>query len=137
MASKILIVDDNERNLKLLRVLLRSAGYETVEAGDGVRALELSREGPLDLILLDIQMPLMNGIEVLRSLRAEPATSRIPVVALTSYAMKGDRERFLKDGFVGYIAKPLERVSFLEAVREVLGGDRAADAGGASPGAGR
>ena len=116
MAKKILIVEDDPRNLKLFRDLLQRIGYETIEATDGEQGVELARARNPDLILMDIMMPKMDGIEATRILKADTATKNIPIIALTSYAMKGDRERTLEAGCDGYIAKPVDIQELLKAV---------------------
>jgi CheY-like chemotaxis protein len=121
MGKSILIVDDNELNRKILRVLLQKSGYETFEAVDGEQGVQLAREVRPSLIFMDIQMPVVDGVAALKILRSEDATSKIPVVALTSYAMKGDREKFLEAGFDAYVAKPIDSNEVLEMVREMLG----------------
>jgi two-component system cell cycle response regulator DivK len=118
--KRILIVEDNERNLKLFRSLLNSQGYETIEAWDGEEGVKLAKEQKPDLILMDIQMPVMDGIAATRILKKDPETKDIPVIALTSYAMEGDRERFLSEGFVEYISKPIKVNEFLEVIRRCL-----------------
>ncbi len=104
----ILIVDDNTANLKLARVLLSSEGFEVRTAGDAESALAVLREFRPKLILMDIQLPGMDGLELTRQLKADPATSGVVIVALTSYAMKGDEEKALAAGCDGYIAKPID-----------------------------
>lgn len=104
----ILIVEDNPKNLKLIRDVLEFKGYETVEAGTGEAGVELARERQPALILMDIQLPGMDGREAMKVLKADTNTQRIPVIALTSFAMKGDRESLLADGFDGYVAKPID-----------------------------
>jgi two-component system cell cycle response regulator DivK len=116
----ILIVDDNERNLRLTRKVLRFAGFRTLEAAGGVEGLSLAVEHRPDLILMDIRMPDMNGTEALQKLRDDARTAAIRVVALTSSTMKGDRERFLADGFDGYLEKPIRARQFPDQVREYL-----------------
>ncbi|MDO8281818.1 MAG: response regulator [Thermodesulfovibrionia bacterium] len=106
--KKILIVDDNEKNRKLLKVIIESHGYETVEADNGKEGVRLARESKPLLILMDIQMPVMDGIEAAKILKSEAETAGIPVIAVTSYAMKGDREKFLATGINDYIAKPID-----------------------------
>lgn len=120
MAKKVLIVDDNEKNRKLFRVILRNSGYETIEAEDGEKGVKLAKEEIPALILMDIQMPVMDGIEATKVLRSEEMTSKIPVIALTSYAMKGDKEKFLGEGFVGYIAKPIDMKEFLGIIKKYV-----------------
>ena len=104
----VLIVEDNEKNLKLARDLLRVKGYETVEAIDGGGGIALATECHPALVLMDIQLPDMDGWAALHALRADPRTADIPVVAVTAFAMEGDRERFLAGGFDGYITKPID-----------------------------
>lgn len=107
MSATVLVVEDNALNLKLVRDVLGHAGYRVLEAGDAERGLELARDGAPDLILMDVQLPGIDGVEALRRLRADAATASIPVVALTALAMKEDRERFLSAGFDGYLEKPV------------------------------
>ena len=113
----VLIVDDNEKNVKLARDVLRFAGFRTVQAGSGGEGVSLATEHLPDVILMDIRLPDMDGTAALRRLRADGRTARIPVVALTSFAMKGDRERFLAEGFDGYLEKPISVREFPEQVR--------------------
>ena len=120
---KILIVDDNLTNRKLCRAILVCEGHLIEEATNGVEGLEAARREQPALILMDIQMPEMDGLEALKRLQADPATREIPVVALTSYAMKGDREGLLRAGFVDYLSKPLDIDRFLEVIgRHAAGG---------------
>lgn len=118
--SKILIVDDNEMNRKLFRSLLQKNGFETIEAEDGATGLQMAKEHLPSLILMDIQMPVMDGLTAMKAIRAEPETSSIPVIALTSYAMKKDKERFLAEGFDAYISKPIDKNAFISAVSKML-----------------
>jgi two-component system, cell cycle response regulator DivK len=117
MGELVLIVDDNDRNLRLARDVLRHAGLRTLEAATGEEALELAALESPDVILMDIRLPDMEGSEVLRTLKQDAGTAPIPVVALTSFAMKGDREWFLSTGFDGYLAKPISVREFPEQVR--------------------
>jgi two-component system, cell cycle response regulator DivK len=122
---QVVIVEDNERNLKLFREVLESSGYRTLEAGTGERAVELTTEHRPDLVLMDIHLPDINGVEALRRLRADARTASVPVLALTAQAMEGDRERFLAAGFDGYLSKPVNIVDLLDAVsRHCEGGSR-------------
>lgn len=116
---KILIVDDNDLTRKLCRALLVRNGFEVEEAADGVAGLEAARREPPALILLDIQMPELDGLEVVRRLRDDPALREVPVVALTAYAMKGDREQMLAAGFVDYVSQPIDIDQFLEIVKRL------------------
>lgn len=114
----ILIVEDNDKNLKLVRDLLQFRGFRTIEAMDAETGLDLAGECHPDLVLLDIQLPGIDGMEALVRLRAEPRTADIPVVAVTAHAMGGDRERFEAAGFDGYIAKPIDVREFPDRVRD-------------------
>ena len=116
-APLVLIVDDNEKNVKLARDVLRFAGFRTLEARSGGEGLSLAVEHLPDVILMDIRLPDMEGTTAFRNLRNEPRTARIPVVAVTSFAMKGDRERFLEEGFDGYLEKPISVLEFPDQVR--------------------
>ncbi len=122
MAKMILIVEDEPKNLTLLRDLLQVSGYSTIEATDGKQGVELAKTSKPDLILMDVQMPVMDGIEASRILKADATTSNIPVLALTSYAMKGDEERILQAGCDGYLAKPFDIKELLKRVAEYLSG---------------
>jgi two-component system cell cycle response regulator DivK len=113
----ILVVDDNEQNRRLAREVLEFAGFRTLEAAGGVEGLSVAAEHRPDLILMDIRMPDMRGTEALRKLREDERTAAIRVVALTSSTMKGDRERFLADGFDGYLEKPIRVREFPDQVR--------------------
>jgi two-component system, cell cycle response regulator DivK len=112
----VLVVEDNEKNMKLLRDVLQATGHKVLEATDGEGALALAREHSPALVLMDIQLPDMDGVEALARLRADPATAAIPVVAVTAQAMKGDRERFVAAGFDAYLSKPIDLDELLEAV---------------------
>jgi CheY-like chemotaxis protein len=107
MNATVLVVDDHALNRKLVRDVLGHAGYRVLEAGDAAGGIELAREHVPDLILMDIQLPGIDGVEALRRLRADDVTAAIPVVALTALAMKEDRERCLAAGFDGYLEKPV------------------------------
>jgi two-component system cell cycle response regulator DivK len=115
---KILLVEDNEKNMKLFRDVLQAAGYDTVEATTGGRAVELAIEHSPDLVLMDVQLPEIDGVEALGRLREDKRTASIPVLALTAQAMQGDRERFLAVGFDGYVSKPVDIVALVETVHE-------------------
>jgi two-component system cell cycle response regulator DivK len=119
--SAVLVVEDNEKSLKLACDLLRLRDYEPVAASTGDDAIRLAREHVPALVLMDIQLPDMDGGSALASLRAHPVTSGIPVVAVTAYAMKGDRERLLAQGFDGYISKPIDVRSFVDDVAALIG----------------
>jgi two-component system cell cycle response regulator DivK len=104
----VLIVEDNERNLKLVRDVLGFAGFQTLEARDAEAGIELARTARPDVVLMDINLPGLNGFEALAALRADAATAAIPVLAVTAYAMKDDRARILAAGFDGYLEKPVD-----------------------------
>lgn len=109
MANKsILIVEDNPMNLKLIRDVLQIEGYETLEAETGETGVELARERHPAVILMDVNLPQMDGREAMETLKADASTRQIPIIAVTSLAMKGDRERLLAAGFDGYISKPID-----------------------------
>lgn len=120
MSDSILVVDDNAQNRKLARIVLEKNGFAVIEAINGAEALRQARERKPRLILMDIQMPDMDGVAALRNLLEDERTRDIPVIALTSYAMKGDRERFLADGFAAYLAKPVTAEDLLQAVKKIL-----------------
>jgi two-component system, cell cycle response regulator DivK len=121
--QRILVVEDNEKNMKLFRDVLQAKGYLTLEAGSGEQAVELATEHVPDLILMDVQLPGIDGIEALGRIRADERTQAIPVVALTAQAMSGDREHFLESGFDGYISKPVDVMEFIQTVANYLEGD--------------
>jgi len=120
MSGKILVVEDNELNRKLIVAVLTYHGYKTLEAGDGSEGVRAAGEHMPDLILMDIQMPVMDGITAVNILKNDPRTLGIKVIALTSFAMKGDRERFMAAGFVDYIAKPINTRELPEIVKKYL-----------------
>jgi two-component system cell cycle response regulator DivK len=119
--SLVLIVEDNERNLKLVRDVLQVKGYTTLEAGTAEEGIKLAAERKPDLILMDIQLPGMNGIDALRALRSDASTANIPVVAVTASVMQQDRKQITEAGFNGYVGKPINIKEFLGAVRGALG----------------
>lgn len=118
--KKVLIVEDNEQNMELFRDLLMSKGYAVMEAVDGEAALDKVHYETPDLILMDIQLPKMDGVEVTRKMRNYPALNTTTIIAVTAHAMKGDREDFLKAGFNDYIAKPINIKSFLQIIESHL-----------------
>lgn len=118
MDKLILIVEDDPKNLTLFRDLLQKFGYTTIEVGNGRDGVDLARIKRPDLILMDIQLPVMDGLEATKILKMDAKTREIPVLALTSYAMKGDRDRMLKAGFDGYLAKPVDVREFLATVAQ-------------------
>jgi two-component system, cell cycle response regulator DivK len=123
----ILIVEDNDKNLKLARDVLRFGGFETLEASTAADGIALAAEHGPDAILMDIQLPDMDGTTALGRLRAEPGTKAIPVVALTAFAMDRDRERLLEAGFDGYLAKPIDVKTFADQVRRYCDGPRSGE----------
>ncbi len=120
MPEKILVVEDNEQNRILMRQILTHHGYEVLEAMDGLTGLEMARTHMPALILLDIQMPVMNGFAVVRELRKNPELRKIKAIAVTSFAMKGDREKALQAGFDEYVTKPIDTRKLPELVKEIL-----------------
>ncbi|MEM8985268.1 MAG: response regulator [Pseudomonadota bacterium] len=116
----VLIVEDNELNMKLFHDLLEAHGYKTLEARTGPEALALAGEHHPDLILMDIQLPEVSGLEVTQKIKENPELAEIPVVAVTAFAMKGDEERIRAGGCEDYIAKPISVTSFLEKVKRYL-----------------
>ena len=122
----ILIVEDNEKNLKLVRDLLQFKGYRTLEAGTAGEGIGLATANNPDLILMDIQLPDMDGVTALGRLRAEPSTAATRVVALTAFAMKDDEARLMEAGFDGYLVKPINIREFPEQVRQLCEGARPA-----------
>ncbi len=121
MSKKVLIVEDNELNLKLFHDLLDAHGYETIQTRNGLDALSLAREHVPDLILMDIQLPEVSGLEVTKWLKEDAELRDIPVIAVTAFAMKGDEERIRSGGCEAYISKPISVTSFLDAVRHYAG----------------
>jgi two-component system cell cycle response regulator DivK len=119
----VLVVEDNDKNMKLFRDVLQATGYRTLEATTGEDALTLAAEHGPDLVLMDSQLPGIDGVETLRRLREDERTAGTPVVALTAQAMAGDRERFLEAGFDGYISKPVDVPDFIVTVRRYCGAE--------------
>jgi two-component system cell cycle response regulator DivK len=119
--QKILIVEDNELNMKLFHDLLEVHGYSTLQTKDGREALELARTHRPDLILMDIQLPEVSGLEVTKWIKADDELKTIPVIAVTAFAMKGDEEKIRSGGCEAYIAKPISVNSFLDTIQKVLG----------------
>ncbi len=120
MSHKILVADDNPASRELIREVLEMSGYDVIEAADGEEAVRRAREGAPDLVLVDIQMPRLDGFGVLRELRADEKFSGLRVVALTAFAMQGDRDRAMGAGFDGYITKPVEIAALRQEVRRFL-----------------
>jgi CheY-like chemotaxis protein len=120
--ERVLVVEDNEKNMRLVRDVLRATGYAPLEASSGEEAIALATESPPTLVLMDIQLPGMDGVEALRRLREDERTARIPVLALTAQAMEGDRERFLAAGFDGYLSKPVNVADLIATVKRYCEG---------------
>ena len=119
--EQVLVVEDNEKSMKLFRDVLQVTGYSTLEARTGEEAIALAVEHAPALVLMDVQLPGMDGVAALTRLRADERTASIPVLALTAQAMYGAREGFLKAGFDGYLSKPVDLVEFLRTVEEHCG----------------
>ena len=122
MSAKILIIEDNEQNMYLLTFLLKRHGHEVLQACDGRQGIELAQKENPDLILLDIQLPQMDGYAVAREIKTIRPLTEIPIVAVTSYAMVGDREKTVAAGCSGYIEKPINPDTFMEQIGEFLPG---------------
>ncbi|HLI67267.1 MAG TPA: response regulator [Caulobacteraceae bacterium] len=121
MPKKVLIVEDNELNMKLFHDLLDAQGYETLETRDGLQALALARQHKPDLILMDIQLPEISGLEVTKWVKEDDELAHIPVVAVTAFAMKGDEERIREGGCEAYISKPISVAHFLDTIKRFIG----------------
>jgi two-component system cell cycle response regulator DivK len=121
MAKTVLIVEDNELNMKLFRDLLEAHGYQTAGTSNGFEALDLVRKLRPDLILMDIQLPQVSGLEVTKWIKDDPELRSIPVVAVTAFAMKGDEERIREGGCEAYLSKPISVGKFIETVRRFIG----------------
>ena len=121
MAKKVLIVEDNELNMKLFHDLLDAQGYDTLQVREGLGALEMAKTHRPDLILMDIQLPEVSGLEVTKWLKEDDELAHIPVIAVTAFAMKGDEERIRQGGCEAYISKPISVIHFMDTVRKYLG----------------
>ena len=121
MTKTVMIVEDNELNMKLFNDLLEAKGYATIQTRNGMEALDLARAHKPDLILMDIQLPEVSGLEVTKWLKEDDALHHIPVIAVTAFAMKGDEERIRQGGCEAYISKPISVARFLETVATYLG----------------
>ena len=120
MAKRILIVEDNELNMKLFHDLLEARGYETIQTRDGIDALKIVRSEKPDLILMDIQLPEVSGLEVTKWLKEDDEFKSIPIIAVTAFAMKGDEEKIRAGGCEAYISKPISISSFFETIEKFL-----------------
>lgn len=119
-ARKILVVEDNDMNMQLVEFLLEEGGYDIVKAASGEEALAVTREHEPDLILMDIHLPGMDGLSVVRAMKTDDRTRRIPILALTAHAMRGDKDRFLEAGCDGYISKPIDVKTFIASIEQYL-----------------
>ncbi len=120
MSKTVLIVEDNELNMKLFRDLLEAHGYVTLESRDGIEALKVARESIPDLILMDIQLPEVSGLEVAKWMKEDDDLKEIPIIAVTAFAMKGDEDKIRQGGCEAYLAKPISLTNFLETVERYL-----------------
>ncbi|MDH3702509.1 MAG: response regulator [Alphaproteobacteria bacterium] len=120
MAKSVLVVEDNDLNMKLFHDLLEAQGYDVLQTRDGMEALKIAREHVPDLILMDIQLPEVSGLEVTKWLKEDESLRTIPVIAVTAFAMKGDEEKIREGGCEAYIAKPISVTNFLETVAKYL-----------------
>ncbi|MFD2237693.1 response regulator [Aureimonas populi] len=121
MSKTVMIVEDNELNMKLFRDLIEAHGYRTVQTRSGLTAVDLARSERPDLILMDIQLPEISGLDVTRQLKADAELKAIPVIAVTAFAMKGDEERIRQGGCEAYISKPISVTHFIETIKTFLG----------------
>jgi two-component system cell cycle response regulator DivK len=119
--KKILIVEENEKNRILVRDILQHFGYETIEAKNGEEGIRMTQELRPDLVLMDVQMPVMDGFEAIKALRADRGKEKINIIAVTSFAMKGDREKAIEAGADDYLSKPINTRNLIEVVRRILG----------------
>ncbi len=121
MAKRVMIVEDNELNMKLFKDLIEASGYETIRTRNGLEALDLARLHRPDLILMDIQLPEVSGLEVTKWIKDDDKLHRIPIIAVTAFAMKGDEERIRQGGCEAYISKPISVSKFVETIKSYLG----------------
>jgi two-component system, cell cycle response regulator DivK len=121
MPKQVMIVEDNELNMKLFRDLIEASGYKTIQTRNGMEALDLARKHRPDLILMDIQLPEVSGLEVTKWLKEDDELHTIPVIAVTAFAMKGDEERIRQGGCEAYVSKPISVPKFLETIKTYLG----------------
>jgi len=121
--KKVLVIEDNADNMKLITFILEKNGYNTIRAENGTTGIELALKEKPDFVLLDIQLPDMDGTEVLKELRKSEIDGGIPIIPITSYAMSGDRERLIGAGCNGYIEKPIDPVTIMNQIKEIIGGE--------------
>lgn len=119
--TKILIVEDNDLNMKLFCDLLEAHSYEPLQTKDGLAAIDMAKDAQPKLILMDIQLPEVSGLEITQRIKSDPLTSQIPIVAITAFAMKGDEEKVRSAGCEGYISKPISVKTFIETVKQFAG----------------
>jgi CheY-like chemotaxis protein len=123
-SRRVLVVEDNDMNMQLVEYLLEEGGFDIIKAASGEEALSITRDTtapPLDLILMDIHLPGMDGLSVVRAMKADERTKTVPILALTAHAMRGDKDRFLEAGCDGYISKPIDVKTFLASIGQYLG----------------
>ncbi len=121
MSKTVLVVEDNELNMKLFNDLLEASGYSTLQTRSGLEAIEIAREHKPDLILMDIQLPEVSGLEVTKWIKEDDDLKTIPVIAVTAFAMKGDEERIRQGGCEDYLSKPISVTQFIETIRHYIG----------------
>jgi len=117
--KRVLVVEDNKNNMRLIVKLLENEGYETIKAETGEEGVRLATEGKPDFILMDIKLPGIDGIEATKQIRASETDGKVVIIALTSYAMAGDREKYFKEGFSGYIEKPLDPYTVIKEIEKI------------------
>ena len=118
--SKVLIVEDNENNMELISFIIEASGNETIQAVNGLTGVEMALNEKPDYIILDIQLPDIDGLEVLKRIRANENGTRVPIIAMTSYAMAGDKERMINAGCNGYIEKPIDPERVIDQINKIL-----------------
>ena len=123
MSKTVLVVEDNELNMKLFNDLLEASGYETLQTRNGLEAIDLAREHHPDLILMDIQLPEVSGLEVTKWIKEDDELKTIPIIAVTAFAMKGDEERIRQGGCEDYLSKPISVTKFIDTIKLYLGDD--------------
>ncbi|MYZ46672.1 response regulator [Propylenella binzhouense] len=121
MPKTVMIVEDNELNMKLFNDLLRANGYDTLPMRNGYEALDMLKQRQPDLIIMDVQLPEISGLEVTRKVKQDESLKHIPVIAVTAFAMKGDEERIRQGGCEGYLSKPISVATFIQAVKSYVG----------------
>lgn len=120
MVKRILVIEDNEQNLILIRDILSYQGYEVIEARDGEKGVKIAKEQKPDLILMDLQMPVMDGFTATKILKSDPETKNIKIIGITAYAMKGDEKKILDSGFDAYVSKPIDTRQLPKLVKKFL-----------------